>query len=356
MSRKRLVCFDLIRVFSCICVTVVHFNAQVSGWGEGGFVYPNSICQNFFLGGRVYLGGIGVSLFFILSGATLMYTYQPGKVLTFYKKRFLNIYPMFWIAFFCATAWDFMKNKGMPAEDLSLLIYSFLGLDGYLGTMGMIGLSFYKVGEWFLGCIIMLYLVFPVIRWCYEKSPVITGAAAVAVYAAYIHLADRFQYPVYNHIFFFRIPEMLLGMTFVKYRLYERKGILLGTTAAVLFVGWLFRDRIYPLTLCIALCMFLFAILTCLADFVSRGGMFVREGLAWVSGLTYPIFLVHHWLIVRLLTGFYLEGLPRRSVWMLFFIYVVLTVFLAWALEKAAKSIVARIKAMKGTKQQSIAG
>lgn len=50
-TKKRIVSMDLIRLFACICVTVVHFNASVSGWNNGVFVYPNSIVPNYYLGG-----------------------------------------------------------------------------------------------------------------------------------------------------------------------------------------------------------------------------------------------------------------------------------------------------------------
>ena len=38
------------------------------------------------------------------------------------------------------------------------VIFSVLGLDGYLAPVTV---TFYKIGEWFLGVILILYLVFP---------------------------------------------------------------------------------------------------------------------------------------------------------------------------------------------------
>lgn len=78
-GRKRIAAFDLICLFSCLCVSIVHFNAAVCGY-NGTFLYPqNSLIPNFYIDGKVYLGGIGVSLFFMLSGARLMYTYKDAK-------------------------------------------------------------------------------------------------------------------------------------------------------------------------------------------------------------------------------------------------------------------------------------
>lgn len=49
----------------------------------------------------MYLGSYGVTLFFIVSGAVLMYIYGDKEIdlASYYKKRFLGIYPMFWLAF-----------------------------------------------------------------------------------------------------------------------------------------------------------------------------------------------------------------------------------------------------------------
>ena len=40
-------------------------------------------------------------------------------------------------------------------------MFSVLGLDGYLLPLGA---NFYKIGEWFLGCLLLIYLLFPLLR------------------------------------------------------------------------------------------------------------------------------------------------------------------------------------------------
>lgn len=50
----------------------------------------------------IYVGGIGVSLFLIVSGAALMYTYGDRDMLNlkqFYARRARALYPPFWIAY-----------------------------------------------------------------------------------------------------------------------------------------------------------------------------------------------------------------------------------------------------------------
>lgn len=145
---NRVVGFDLVRLVACLFVCIVHFNAALSGYQNGVFLYGNSIVPNFVLRNRVYLGTLGVNLFFIVSGASLMLSYkQEDKTIGFYRKRVLNIYPSFWIAFAITTFFDFFSYKGMAdAQPLNLAI-SFAGLDGYLGALNLIPWEYYKVGE-----------------------------------------------------------------------------------------------------------------------------------------------------------------------------------------------------------------
>lgn len=310
-TRERLVYIDLIRAFSCFCVLTVHFNAAVSGF-DGTFVYPNSVIPNFYLGGRLYLGDIGVSLFFMLSGASLMYTYKDLK--TFYKKRALNIYPMFWIAYALATIFDFLESKTMGKASLFLLIPSIVGIDGYLCTLGMIGFDFYKIGEWFLGCIVLLYLIFPLLRLGLEKQPVITVVLSLLLYLLLVGKVN-------NVLFILRIPEMIFGMVVSKYHLEKKPDRLLLLGGCAFILACLFRNHIHPLTFVIASCMLLFALFTWVSRWIAKG----TNILVLLGRLTYPIFLVHHWLISRLVRGFSLASMSRRDVIVLFLIYLLLS-------------------------------
>ena len=68
---------------------------------------------------NIYIGDWGVSLFFIISGAALMYVYEKKcELKTFYKKRFFSIYPMFWMAYIAAFIYSFYADKMMPGTCL----------------------------------------------------------------------------------------------------------------------------------------------------------------------------------------------------------------------------------------------
>lgn len=338
---KRIVSMDVIRIFACLCVTMVHFNASVSGY-NGTFVYPNSLIPNFYVDNRVYLGSMGVSLFFMLSGASLMLTYKKGNLLSFYKKRALSIYPMFWLAFALATMIDFMRLKGMAGGKPWLFLFSLAGLDGNLAVLGLIPFEFYKVGEWFLGCLIAIYLLYPLLHAMVDKHPFGTLALAAAVYAMYIRMAPRYGLPITEALFFLRIPEIILGMLFIKYDLENKPVLMTGISASVFLLAWICKNKTNSITFCIAFCMLMFSVLVLLSRLIRSEK--TKDCLSFGAKLTYPVFLIHHWLIERMILGFNLADMPKRNVLMLFIIYVVVTVILSYGLMTVSNRIISKMK------------
>lgn len=328
-KRKRIVAFDVIAIFSCLCVTIVHFNASISGYMDGILQYPNSLIPNFYFDGTVYLGSIGVSLFFILSGARNMYTYKDVK--TFFSRRVATLYPMFWIAWAVALLGGFLIDKGISVARPYLLVFSLLGIDGYLASLGLLPFDYYRLGEWFLGCIICLYCVFPVLHWLVKKTPIGTLCLAIALYVGCALLG------VQETLFPMRILEITLGMLFVHFEMNKHPKILLGIGLGSVVLAWVFRHQVNPLSVAIGLCIGLFALLTVVSQLITNEK--VQRCLAWISGLTYPIFLVHHWLIDRMVQGFYLPEMPRMYVYFMFISYLALTTIVAFLLSKAGQRI-----------------
>ena len=65
-------------------------------------VNAKEIFKKDFLGGFFSFGGAGVDIFFVLSGFIITYTSakgltQPGKMLPFLRRRFVRIFPTYWI-------------------------------------------------------------------------------------------------------------------------------------------------------------------------------------------------------------------------------------------------------------------
>lgn len=137
------------------------------------------------IGAQGYLGWQGVSLFILVSGAAQCISYERCSDLkTYYKKRWWSIFPSFYMAYFvCYLMGGF--GGGVKLFDLSFL-WTITGLDGYASLFGI--QSHYLVGEWFIGMILVLYIVFPVLYALVKRYPKPTLIAAILYYLVMVQL------------------------------------------------------------------------------------------------------------------------------------------------------------------------
>lgn len=185
-KKERLFGADLIRVISTIAIVFYHIGCKISSIVEIG-----SMSRIPFLEwGGVNCGDIFVTVFFILSGAMLYRNNRKVDSLRqFYYKRWKSIFPTFYFVYGIL----FLKNvltyktvfyKGNP---MSLLL-SVCGLDGYFQCIID---NYYIVGEWFLGAIILLYLVYPILAKLAEKGIRSTTVILTCVYLMQVLLSTR---------------------------------------------------------------------------------------------------------------------------------------------------------------------
>lgn len=312
MKRPRLFYLDLIRTVALISILMIHFNASVTGY----FTLPHKLFTSTLPFG-IYLGDFGSTLFFIVSGASLCYT-APERFDTraFYKKRARAVYPMFWLAWIICFSIRFVTRPGYYAgAKTATLILTVLGLDNFAVAAGWVGQDFACVGEWFLGSILFLYLLFPLLLYGYRKRPWLTFAL-VSVLGVAIHLTGWDARLVAVHL-----PEFFLGMLLVG--LTRNRQILVGAAAAVLLGiqtllgGW--DEKI----VCALFGALVFVLLILISDLVAFGP--VRRVCSLLGKYSYAVFLVHHVIILRLVEGFDLAALSRRDTALLFGAYLVFT-------------------------------
>lgn len=177
MKRERIFYLDFIRALAVILILLTHYNAlflYMDPQPLDKVVITYKICN-------LYIGDFGVSLFFIISGAALMYVYENScNLAKFYKKRFVAIYPMFWITYIIAFVIQKLvyhaDYSGIPKQNI---LYTIFGFDSYYAAVKP---TFFIIGEWFLGCIILVYILFPLLRWGANKHPGTFSAAIILVY------------------------------------------------------------------------------------------------------------------------------------------------------------------------------
>ena len=105
-----------------------------------------------------------------------------------------------------------------PFAERHLKPYSFLftlfGMDSYVDSFGIPSCSL-GIGEWFLGCLIMMYVLFPLLRILIIKRPYMTFAIATLYYALMIDKYYDFKLlstvPMFTN-FTIKIYDFILGM------------------------------------------------------------------------------------------------------------------------------------------------
>jgi len=259
-----------------------------------------------------WLGDQGVQMFLIASGFGLAWSMlgrpdAPWRTTLgwFYRRRLLRLYPMWWGAHVLVLAPAFLLGWGVFALD-SRLVFSLLGLR-------LTAPIFYYLfpAWWFIGLILQLYLVFPLL-WAWQRrwGPGRYLAAAVGIgilsRAAGLLVAGGGLDPWLRGIVCVtRLPEFALGMALAVWWHGGRRPrpILLPLALVVWVAGnalsffW-YGNTVAPLLTGAGLVgMFLALAPSARTGRVAPG----ERPLAWVGRHSYAIFLVHHPLVLLLM-------------------------------------------------------
>lgn len=163
LTKNRLIIFDLLRIVGISLIFFSHlqyfFNFNNFLFGKAAGTWIGNI---FFLS----LGNLGVTLFIVISGAVLELNKKPVNNVFDYIKfiyiRIIRIYPAYWMSLiFVALLFLF------SGHDLGNLFWQFSGFSAFVNQWGGV---LNPVG-WFIGLLISLYVLFPLISKAMEKNP-----------------------------------------------------------------------------------------------------------------------------------------------------------------------------------------
>lgn len=322
-KKGRLYYLDFIRAISTIVIVLTHFNAI--------YIYnvsparPECAVITLWVS-NIYIGAFGVSLFLIISGAALMYVYGEKKFdwKSFYKKRFMTIYPMFWIAYFLVFLYHTYKYggiiQGIPKKNI---IFSILGMDGLLLNTGM--KVFYLIGEWFLGAIVILYILFPLLLFMMKKCPVVLGVIVMVIYCVAVALGDK------SVSVFVRLPEFVFGMYFVKYIKKVKWPVALAGLM-VFIANWVIAPNISENIQTTYVGIASFLVLVYVSKFFTHK---LYTGLcSIVCKYSFACFLTHHYIISQMVAKFDLATISRTNSYLLFLACGVVIIVASYLLQK----------------------
>lgn len=338
MKQERLFYLDVIRAICALMIVVYHFPLAIS--------QPIDYFHSFANGS---FGMIAVYSFFMVSGVALMCRYRDDEnfsVRKFYEKRFFSIYPLFWITYALAFFWVFWQLREIyHVVPTSAMIWSVVGMDGWLANLVP---TFYMVGEWFLGSIIMLYLAFPAVRWVYRRYPAVSlmtvFAAALILFAWHPFPIELKQNPVVDLFYFLLGAALEDGRKYIeKHRPNLQRPIWILTAAGMavwIFVPVTKGSGTFGRELSFLIFTVIFYLFWMGAARWLKRRRSAEKIVMSLSGSSYGIFLTHH-VAAQAITGHFAAVQPTaREIFMM----LVMTFALTWAATRLVYWIESYIK------------
>lgn len=334
-SKNRLIELDVERSLAAIFILVYHY--VIESITVGYINFPSYLVQMF-----AFLAEIGIDLFFLLSGASLNYRWKDKWNLKNYaKSRVMAIYPDFWVSFLVLFIYSDVLHGNNATVPKWKIIFSVLGIDGYMQQFTS---TFYKIGEWFLGCLLVLYFLFPLFR-RFVLPNMKTILFGTVLFLLWLFCPVLFLPFNGNHT--------VLGQAFVFWsgillsRFIGHKYCIMKPIPSVIILGVILLSPIptkYKAFLC-ALCIVV--LVGAFANALNRLPQKIRYTIFYFSRQSYRMFLIHHILLVLFVIPISVRCSfhPLLSITIYFALCIVLSVVLKYVstpLSFALKTILDR--------------
>ncbi len=313
--KKKIYSIEFMRTVFAIGIIIYHFSCH----SESDFLLLSRYANGTW-------GDLIVTVFFMLSGGML---YRNNKKISslweFYKKRFLSLFPLFYLAYLIF----FIKNAVVAGKLFYgpspwTLLLTLIGMDGY--TEYAIP-NYYILGEWFFGAIVLMYLIYPLLLWVIKRIPLLGGLFFLGLYTITLFVPfgemNPFRHPFSCLISFY------VGMLLFHYRKLLKNRVLLGISAVMLLV-LLFAELPLPSSLLSHLSGFAAFVVLFRVGLVVVKLPVLRMLFAFLGKLSYPAYLLQHAIILE----FFRPVNPTSAGMYLFvlFITIVMVFFAAFLL------------------------
>lgn len=297
--KERIDSFDFMRSVTAFIIVIYHFAGICHGmpqYADFPLLYEHA--------NGVWGESTSVNIFFMLSGASLLYNYEKIQwkdLKKYYFGRFRGIFPMFymiWLFLFYLRAAErrSLFYNGSPKS----MILTLFGMDGYLSYR--FPENYYRIGEWFLGALVLLYILYPLLTWCIAHCQILTtlvlgGLTLSLHWSPSIFMIQRERNLITCLLAFW------LGMMFMKHReIFDRLwlGVLAGILALFMLLVHIPIDS-FLVVQAIYVCLFL-AFYT-LGKYVMQIDA-VAGFFRYTGKISYAIFLLQHVVMSQVLHMF----------------------------------------------------
>lgn len=303
MAKERIIPFDFIRAICAIGIVVYHFFCHTSN-RDFLLFYSNANCD---------WGYVIVNIFFLLSGAVIYYNNSTiSSLKKFYYKRWKSLFPMFYISFFVLFVYYAIGRRNLfyAGNPLKLLLTLF-GLDGY--TLEIIP-NYYILGEWFLGAIIILYVLYPVVLKAFNKAQYATTIVCIALFVLclFVDLTGiRINRKVFSCLISFEFGMLIMKN---KQLLTNKPVVIVSFIISVIIC--LIKLPINAVILDHILSLSLFFVMYYIGNYIMKSKL-LNKSVSFISKISYPIFLLQHLIILYLLKIYNPQEPVMIILWMI---------------------------------------
>ena len=344
-SKITLFRFDLIRILAMVFVIGTHFDETFGSMGI------RASCLHVYMGKGLLYSQMGVVLFILMSGSLSAASLERSlsdngvlerkSVLRYYKKRLLSVLPLYYMAYVMAYVIK-VAPKGVAVH--KAMIWTLFGLDGYLTRFNVP--TVYLVGEWFIGMILICYLLCPLLYHFIRKYPRITFCVLVIYYVLIVTcypLAGDMETDVLIRIFDFAV-----GMYFGVY-IKKISGMAAAVCAALTVLLCFWEPDIEYMYLIIIRGVSFYCVLWFLGDWIETFSaepvVKARKVCSKWAQYSFAVYMIHKIVIDQVLSPFAGYGVDGRGYIRLMVYAGVLMIALGIVLYSAEKHMIQKITA-----------
>ncbi len=299
MKKQRIESFDFMRSVTAWIIVIYHFSGILNMGGQHSgfpvlFTHANGVWGE----------NTSVNIFFMLSGASLYYNYkkpEENSLRRYYFGRFKGLFPMFymlWLFLFYqkATTVGALFYNGSPKS----MLLTLFGMDGYLSYR--FTQNYYFIGEWFLGALVLLYILYPLLAWCMRRCRIIVTILLTGAVLAFHWPVPYFQIQRERNLIVCMFA-FWLGMIFIEYKDALSAKWIAAVFGSVALVFIFIKVPLDPFLCAQMISIGLFLLFYHLGNYIMKVPK-IRTFFTYTAGISYAIFLLQHVVMGQVLNLF----------------------------------------------------
>lgn len=359
---KKFAWIDTLRVFASLTVILDHYLRCF---------YPSHEFGSLMLSFMELGTTLGVFIFFAMSGYLVPASLERvANIWEFYRRKLVRVVTPYTVSYLMLSilfiAFGLFNMEVAGRTPLFHALYGDCNAIEVLTGIFPLELNFLRyfnipnklfIGEWFMGVIVVLFILAPLVYKTMIRQPVVAliiwTAIAVAVFYPAKELADEGRIILGFWIPIVRVPEFLFGMILFTYKDFfklHRKKLLILSELVIIIVGAIFIqcrteiespiERIYPLHPISFILSF--PTIYLLFNLIEDLNKLLPKIFEWINGfsdISYIALLIQHVIIYVLADQFKYEFFSNFGIFFMFFVNVFVIIQLSKYIKKFSDPI-----------------